>query len=40
MIRYHSAYPLHDTKKGGAAYKHLLLLPEDEERLEWVRLFN
>jgi len=35
MIRYHSAYPLHD--KG--AYKHLLK-PEDEERIEWVRLFN
>ena len=35
MIRYHSAYPMHD--KG--AYKHLLR-PEDEERLEWVRLFN
>lgn len=35
MIRYHSAYPLHD--KG--AYKHLLR-PEDEERLVWIRLFN
>lgn len=35
MIRYHSAYPMHD--KG--AYKHLLR-PEDEERLDWVRLFN
>jgi len=35
MIRYHSAYPMHD--KG--AYKHLLR-PEDEERLEWIRLFN
>lgn len=35
MIRYHSAYPMHD--KG--AYKHLLL-PEDEKRLDWVRLFN
>ena len=35
MIRYHSAYPLHD--KG--AYKHLLK-PDDEERLEWIRLFN
>lgn len=35
MIRYHSAYCLHD--KG--AYKYLLK-PEDEERLEWVRLFN
>lgn len=35
MIRYHSGYPIHD--KG--AYKHLLK-PEDEERLEWVRLFN
>lgn len=35
MIRYHSAYPLHD--KG--AYKHLLK-PEDEERINWVRLFN
>ena len=35
MIRYHSAYPLHD--KG--AYTHLLK-EEDHERLEWVRLFN
>ena len=35
MIRYHSAYPMHD--KG--AYRHLLK-PEDEERLEWIRLFN
>lgn len=35
MIRYHSAYPLHD--KG--AYKHLLA-EGDEERLQWVRLFN
>jgi inositol oxygenase len=35
MIRYHSAYPMHD--KG--AYKHLLR-PEDEERLAWIRLFN
>jgi inositol oxygenase len=35
MVRYHSAYPIHD--KG--AYKHLLK-PEDEDRLEWVRLFN
>lgn len=35
MIRYHSAYCLHD--KG--AYKHLLK-PEDEDRLDWVRLFN
>jgi inositol oxygenase len=35
MIRYHSAYPMHD--KG--AYKHLLQ-PSDEDRLEWVRLFN
>lgn len=35
MIRYHSAYPMHD--KG--AYKHLLR-PEDEERLRWVQLFN
>lgn len=35
MIRYHSAYPMHD--KG--AYKHLLR-PEDEERLDWIRLFN
>ena len=35
MIRYHSAYPMHD--KG--AYRHLLK-PGDEERLEWVRLFN
>lgn len=35
MVRYHSAYPMHD--KG--AWKHLLK-PEDEERLDWVRLFN
>jgi inositol oxygenase len=35
MIRYHSAYPMHD--KG--AYTHLLK-PEDDERLEWIRLFN
>lgn len=35
MIRYHSAYPLHE--KG--AYKHLLR-PEDESRLEWITLFN
>lgn len=35
MIRYHSAYPLHE--KG--AYKHLLKAA-DEERLEWIRLFN
>ena len=35
MIRYHSAYPWHD--KG--AYKHLMK-EGDEERLEWVRLFN
>lgn len=35
MIRYHSAYPLHD--KG--AYRHLLK-PEDEARIEWVQLFN
>lgn len=35
MVRYHSAYALHD--KG--AYKHLLK-PEDEKRLDWVRLFN
>ena len=35
MIRYHSAYPLHD--KG--AWKHLLK-EDDEARLEWVRLFN
>lgn len=35
MVRYHSAYPMHD--KG--AYKHLLK-PEDEERLEWIRVFN
>jgi inositol oxygenase len=35
MIRYHSAYPMHD--KG--AYK-CFLRPEDEERLNWVRLFN
>mmetsp|Transcript_104 Transcript_104/g.120 ORF Transcript_104/g.120 Transcript_104/m.120 type:complete len:309 (+) Transcript_104:114-1040(+) len=35
MIRYHSAYPLHD--KG--AYRHLLKA-EDEKRINWVRLFN
>ncbi|CAB9525249.1 Inositol oxygenase [Seminavis robusta] len=35
MIRYHSAYPMHD--KG--AYQHLLK-EEDHERLEWIRLFN
>lgn len=35
MIRYHSAYPLHD--KG--AYKHLLL-PKDEDRMNWIQLFN
>lgn len=35
MIRYHSAYPMHDR----GAYKHLLR-PEDEKRLDWVRLFN
>lgn len=35
MIRYHSCYPWHD--KG--AYKHLTT-EEDEETLEWVKLFN
>lgn len=35
MIRYHSAYPMHD--KG--AYQHLLK-EADQERLEWVRIFN
>lgn len=35
MVRYHSAYPMH----GRGAYKYLLK-PEDEERLEWIRLFN
>ena len=35
MIRYHSAYPMHD--KG--AYKELLRA-EDEPRLEWIRCFN
>ena len=35
MIRYHSAYPLHD--KG--AYAHLLK-STDYERLEWIQLFN
>jgi inositol oxygenase len=35
MVRYHSAYPLHD--KGG--YKHLLQ-PEDSDRLVWINLFN
>ena len=36
MIRYHSAYPLHDR----GAYRHLLQLPADEERLKWVRQFH
>ena len=36
MIRYHSAYPMHD--KG--AYRHLLRKQDDEERLEWIKLFN
>ena len=37
MIRYHSAYPLHDKN----AYEHLLLKDgSDHERLEWIRLFN
>lgn len=36
MIRYHSAYPMHDKN----AYHHLLNLEEDEERMEWIRLFN
>lgn len=35
MIRYHSAYPMHDN----GAYGHLLK-PVDEERLDWIRLFN
>jgi inositol oxygenase len=35
MIRYHSAYPMHD--KG--AYRHLLR-EGDEGRLDWIRLFN
>ena len=35
MIRYHSAYPWHD--KG--AYKHLMT-EDDEERINWVKLFN
>lgn len=35
MIRYHSAYPLHN--KG--AYKDLLK-PEDEDRIKWIQLFN
>mmetsp|Transcript_27974 Transcript_27974/g.42655 ORF Transcript_27974/g.42655 Transcript_27974/m.42655 type:complete len:181 (+) Transcript_27974:277-819(+) len=35
MVRYHSAYPMHD--KG--AYKHLLKA-EDEERMEWIQVFN
>ena len=35
MIRYHSAYPWHD--KG--AYKHLMT-PDDEDRIQWVQLFN
>ncbi len=35
MIRYHSAYPLHDKY----AYNHLLKVA-DNDRLEWIRLFN
>lgn len=35
IIRYHSAYPMHD--KG--AYRHLLK-QDDMERLEWIQLFN
>mmetsp|Transcript_17776 Transcript_17776/g.27656 ORF Transcript_17776/g.27656 Transcript_17776/m.27656 type:complete len:298 (+) Transcript_17776:219-1112(+) len=35
MIRYHSAYPWHDR----GAYKHLMA-EEDEERIQWVKLFN
>lgn len=35
MIRYHSAYPLHEKR----AYRHLLR-DGDEERIEWVRKFN
>jgi len=35
MIRYHSAYPMHDR----GAYQHLLK-DADQERLEWIRLFN
>uniref|UniRef100_A0A7S3LFE8 Inositol oxygenase n=1 Tax=Amphora coffeiformis TaxID=265554 RepID=A0A7S3LFE8_9STRA len=35
IIRYHSAYPMHD--KG--AYRHLLT-EADLERLEWIRIFN
>lgn len=35
MVRYHSAYPMHD--KG--AYTHLLKV-EDEERMEWIQVFN
>lgn len=35
MIRYHSAYPWHDQ----GAYKHLMT-EEDEERIQWVKLFN
>ena len=35
MIRYHSAYPMHDRD----AYQHLLK-EEDQDRLEWVRMFN
>mmetsp|Transcript_19108 Transcript_19108/g.24587 ORF Transcript_19108/g.24587 Transcript_19108/m.24587 type:complete len:303 (+) Transcript_19108:188-1096(+) len=36
MIRYHSAYPVHDKN----AYRHLLQQPLDDQRLEWVRLLN
>jgi inositol oxygenase len=35
MIRYHSAYPMHDR----GAYNHLLK-DEDGERMEWIKLFN
>jgi len=42
MIRYHSAYPLHSSSAGGksSAYSHLLKVPGDLERIEWVRLLN
>lgn len=35
MIRYHSAYPWHD--KGAYTY---LMAPGDEDRIEWVKMFN
>ena len=35
MLRYHSAYPVHQA----GAYPHLLG-PEDAEILKWVKAFN